>query len=286
MTASMTAFARQEASADWGRAVWELRTVNHRYLDMSIRLPEELRFLEGAVREKISSSLARGKVDCSLRYESGGRHGGELLLNMPLVEKLVQAAASLPVENASAVDPLDILSWPGVIEQEKLDQEILSRELLAVLGKTLDLLVESRQREGEKLQALVLERCVQMKTQVEGIRGRLPEIGEKIRERFLRKARELEVELDAERLEQEMLILAQKMDVAEELDRLDAHIIEVTHILAQDEPVGRRLDFLMQEMNREANTLGSKAANVDMSNVSIELKVLIEQMREQIQNIE
>ncbi len=286
MTASMTAFARLEESGDWGQAIWEIRTVNHRYLDMSIRLPEELRILENAVRECISGRVKRGKVDCNLRFEADGTNTGNLPVNTAFTEKLIQAADSLSIKNPAPLNPLDILRWPGVIRQESTDTESLGGILLTVLDRSLELLLESRQREGEKLQTMVLDRCERANLQVGEIREKLPEIAAKIRERFIRKANDLQLELDQERLEQEMLILAQKMDVAEELDRLDTHIGEVKRVLNQEMPVGRRLDFLMQEMNREANTLGSKAANVDMSNISIELKVLIEQMREQIQNIE
>ena len=286
MTASMTAFARHENSGDWGRATWEIRTVNHRYLDMSIRLPDELRYLEGAVREKISARLARGKVDCNLRYEADDGVPSNLPVNQVLAEKLIQAANSLPVEAPAKLNPMDVLRWPGVIERESPDLEALAKQLIALLDGTLDILLEARQREGDKLQAMLVSRCDLAAEQVRNISSKLPAISEKLRERFLRKAEELQLELDNDRLEQEMLILAQKMDVAEELDRLDAHLDEVRSVLKLDEPVGRRLDFLMQELNREANTLGSKAASIDMSNVSVELKVLIEQMREQIQNIE
>ena len=286
MTASMTAFARMEDSGIWGRAIWEIRTVNHRYLDMSIRLPEELRMLENTIRELISGKIKRGKVDCNLRYEPDDAKTGKLPVNTAFAEKLIQAANALSIPKAGPVNPLDVLRWPGVIEREAVDIESLGKNLLVSLDKGLHALVESRQREGRKLQIMLLDRCTLAQTQIKDIRGKLPEITEKIRDRYIKRARELKVELDQERLEQEMLILAQKMDVAEELDRLDTHIEEVHRVLKQATPVGRRLDFLMQEMNREANTLGSKAANVDMSNVSVELKVLIEQMREQIQNIE
>ncbi len=286
MTASMTAFARHENSGDWGRATWEIRTVNHRYLDMSIRLPDELRYLESAVREKISARLARGKVDCNLRYEADDGVASNLPVNQVLAGKLIQAATSLPIDDPAKLNPIDVLRWPGVIERETPDLEALAKQLIGLLDRSLDTLIEARQREGDKLQALLVSRCDLAAEQVSGIRSKLPGISEKLRERFLRKAEELQLELDSDRLEQEMLILAQKMDVAEELDRLDAHVDEVRNVLKLDEPVGRRLDFLMQELNREANTLGSKAASIDMSNVSVELKVLIEQMREQIQNIE
>ncbi len=286
MTASMTAFARLEEAADWGKATWEIRSVNHRYLDMSIRMPEELRMLENSVREAISIRIKRGKVDCNLRFDAEQAKLDKLPLNMDLANTLIQAANSLDIDEAAAINPLDILRWPGIIERESMDLESISSALLKSLDNALSVLIESREREGAKLENMLSERCQLASQQVSQIRDRLPELTNNIRERYLKKARELEVELNQERLEQEMLILAQKMDVAEELDRLEAHIEEVERILKQTTPVGRRLDFLMQEMNREANTLGSKAANVDMSNVSVELKVLIEQMREQIQNIE
>ena len=286
MTSSMTAFGRLEESGNWGRAIWEIRTVNHRYLDMTIRLPEELRMLENAVRERISAKIKRGKVDCILRYEADDTGAGNVPVNTALAEKLIRAAESLPLSNPAALNPMDVLRWPGVIDRESPDIESLGNSLLTTLDNSLQVLLETRQREGEKLQTMLLERCEAATQQVDQIREKLPEITQKIRERYNRKAKELQVELDNERLEQEMLILIQKMDVSEELDRLETHIEEVRRVLNGTVPVGRRLDFLMQELNREANTLGSKAASVDMSNVSVELKVLIEQMREQIQNIE
>ncbi len=286
MTSSMTAFGRLEESGHWGRAIWEIRTVNHRYLDMAIRLPEELRMLENAVRERISTKIKRGKVDCILRYEADDPSAGNVPVNIALAEKLIRAAESLPLNNPAALNPMDVLRWPGVIDRESPDIESLGKSLLKTLDNSLQVLLETRQREGKKLQTMLLDRCEAATQQVDQIREKLPEITQKIRERYNRKAKELLVELDNERLEQEMLILTQKMDVSEELDRLETHIEEVRRVLNETVPVGRRLDFLMQELNREANTLGSKAASVDMSNVSVELKVLIEQMREQIQNIE
>lgn len=286
MTASMTAFARLEESGSWGRAIWEIRTVNHRYLDMAIRLPEEMRMLENTVREHISTQIKRGKVDCILRFEADDASSGKVPINSALAEKIIHAAESLSIKNPAPLNAVDILRWPGVIERESLDVESLGKSLLAVLDNSLQILLETRQREGKKLKAMLVDRCQAADQQVLQIRDRLPEIVAKIRERYIKRAKELQVELERERLEQEMLILAQKMDVAEELDRLQTHIEEVLRVLNEDIPVGRRLDFLMQEMNREANTLGSKTASVEMSNVSVELKVLIEQMREQIQNIE
>ncbi len=286
MTSSMTAFGRLEESGNWGRAIWEIRSVNHRYLDMTIRLPEELRMLENAVRERIAARIKRGKVDCTLRYEATDASAGKVPLNSELAEKLIEAAESLEIKNPALLNPLDVLRWPGVIEREAVDIESLGKFVLSTLDNSLQVLLGTRRREGEKLQTMLLDRCEAATQQVIQIREKLPEISEKIRERYRNKAMDLQVELNQERLEQEMLILAQKMDVAEELDRLETHIEEVLRVLKEPIPIGRRLDFLMQELNREANTLGSKAASVDMSNVSVELKVLIEQMREQIQNIE
>ena len=286
MTSSMTAFGRIEQSIPAGQVIWEIRTVNHRYLDIALRLPEELRAMENTLRERISARIGRGKVDCTLRFEAESQETSELPVNRKLADTLLKTAVSLSDESTGPINPLDILRWPGVIERQGLDIESLGKSLLPTLDSCLDVLLETRQREGEKLKNMLVQRCDAAEEQVKYIGEKLPEISAKIRERYLKKAQELKVELDPERLEQEMLILAQKMDVAEELDRLNAHIEEVKRVLDANKPAGRRLDFLMQELNREANTLGSKAASVDMSNVSVELKVLIEQMREQIQNIE
>lgn len=286
MTASMTAFGRVEASTDFGQVTWEIRTVNHRYLDMAIRLPEEFRMIENTVRERIGKKLNRGKVDCNLRFEAGENNNANIPVNEALARKLVDAVKELNIEGSSALNPFDVLRWPGVIKRQGLDIEEISSELLSSLDTCLSLLLETRNREGDKLKSMLIQRCDAATEQMDFIRHKLPEIASRIKERYVNKAADLQVELDPERLEQEMLILAQKMDVAEELDRLDAHVEEVRRVLDNSAPAGRRLDFLMQEMNREANTLGSKAANIDMSNVSVELKVLIEQMREQVQNIE
>lgn len=286
MIASMTAFGRLEHSMDWGNAIWEIRTVNHRYLEMIVRLPEEVRMLEPVVRQRIAKHLKRGKVDCTLRFEQGDNTGEDLPVNLGLARKVIDAADSLPLENRAPINPVDILRWPGVIGRGSVDMDTISDNLLAQLDSTLAIIVETREREGEKIRTMLLERCDNALDRVTGIRKLLPDIVNGIRERYLSRAREHQLELDNERLEQEMLLLAQKMDVAEELDRLETHINEVQRVLDQDEPVGRRLDFLMQEMNREANTLGSKSASIDTTNTSVELKVLIEQMREQIQNVE
>ena len=286
MITSMTAFARLEDSGDWGRATWEIRTVNHRYLEIGLRLPDDLRMLENKIRETISAKIQRGKVDCNLRYEPDETRTGDITINHVLAEKLIAAAQALPLNGQERINPIDILRWPGVINRETPDAQAIGGPLLALLDATMDQVLENRLREGEKLAALLLERCDSAATCVKDTRQRLPEIIESIRARIISRSKELAAEIDQERLEQEMVILVQKLDVAEELDRLETHIEEVRRILTTVEAKGRRLDFLMQEMNREANTLGSKTGSIDVSNASVELKVLIEQMREQIQNIE
>ena len=286
MIVSMTAFGRLEEKADWGRATWEIRTVNHRYLDLTIRLPEDLRMLENKVREQISARLRRGKVDCTLRYLPGETASGNISVNTDLAKKITEAAMSLQIPGAQALNPMDVLQWPGVIENETPDPEQIGAPLLALLDAVLNNVVDMRRREGEKIHGMIMERCTGIKQQVDRVREEFPAVLEAVREKILARAGELVTDINNDRLEQEIVFLAQKMDVAEELDRLDAHIKEVQHVLDQTEPAGRRLDFLMQEMNREANTLGSKAASLVLTNAALELKVLIEQMREQIQNIE
>ena len=286
MINSMTAFARAEDSGDWGQATWEIRAVNHRYLELSVRLPDALRVLENTVREHIAARLGRGKIDGLLHYEAAAGSDSPININTALAHKLIVAAESLPVGGPAALNPLDVLRWPGVIEKQTAAPDRLRRPILSALDTALALLVEARRREGEKIQTMILARCAEADGHVGRMRKRLPQIVAGVRERCLQRACELSTELDNERLEQEILLLAQKMDVAEELDRLQAHITEVKHVLRENKPVGRRLDFLMQEMQREANTLGAKAAHMDVSNTSVEMKVLIEQMREQIQNIE
>ena len=285
MVASMTAFARLEDSGEWGHAVWEIRTVNHRYLDISIRLPEELRALETSVREQVSIKLKRGKVECNLRYDADSATG-DISINAELAEKIIHAARGLPIEGPAPVNPLDVLRWPGVIDKNAPDLERLDNPVITLLDKALENILHNRHREGEKIEQMITKRCDLSLHQLGQIRDKVPEIIAVMRERHLARVQELGIELDNGRLEQEIALLTQKLDVAEELDRMETHINEVKRILTGTEPIGRRLDFLMQEMNREANTLGAKSAHIDTSNASIELKVLIEQMREQIQNIE
>ena len=285
MVSSMTAFARLEESGEWGHAVWEIRTVNHRYLDISTRLPEELRALESGVRERVAARLSRGKVECNLRYDAEAMLN-DISVNSRLAGKIIQAAANLPIANPAPVNPIDILRWPGVIEKNAPDLEQTGAHLFELLDRTLHDLLDNRRREGKKTSRMIEDRCELALQQVKQLRTRVPEIITALGARHLARVQELELELDSGRLEQEIALLSQKLDVDEELDRLETHILEVRHVLTETKPIGRRLDFLMQEMNREANTLGSKSAHIDTGNASIELKVLIEQMREQVQNIE
>ena len=283
---SMTAFGRVERQTRWGAAMCEMRSVNHRYLEITLRLPDDLRALETMLRDRISARLSRGKVECMVRLDRQEAAEEGLAINQPLVQQLLAAARSLPITNPAPLHPLDVLRWPGVLGRTALDLAAVTEPMLELIDATLDTVIDTRRREGERMQALILERCATVSTIAATTRRLMPEIIRNIRERYLQRARELELKLDAERLEQEILLLVQKLDVAEELDRLEAHVAEVRHVLAQEQPAGRRLDFLMQELNREANTLGSKSGNLESSNASVDLKVLIEQIREQIQNVE
>jgi uncharacterized protein (TIGR00255 family) len=284
----MTAFARQEGDGEWGALQLELRSVNHRYLEVNPRLPEELRQLETAMRERIGRRLGRGKVDCNVRYQPPSATAGELKVNTELVRQLAHASREVDslIYNPAPVNSLEVLRWPGVLESAGIDMEQLHGAALGLLDAALEELDENRRREGEKLKAIILQRCDSAAEVVAGVRSRLPEVLATLRQRLRDRLAELRQELDENRLEQEMVIQAQKLDVDEEMDRLETHLAEVRRVLERDEPVGRRLDFLMQELNREANTLGSKSADSETTRASVELKVLIEQMREQIQNIE
>lgn len=284
----MTAYGRVEQSGNWGEASCEIRTVNHRYLEVSLRLPEELRFLEQKIRDHISAKLNRGKIDCSIRFTQQDSSKEALPVNHELLEKVIETAESTSrkIKTPAPINPLELLRWPGILDKDVPDPEKIGAPLLALLEQTLDVVVDTRQREGEKIKAMVLERCKSAKQIVTTVFEKMPTIQNNLREKLVSKTQELTSEFNQDRLEQELLLLAQKMDVTEEMDRLNAHIEEVCRVLEQNTPVGRRLDFLMQEMNRESNTLGSKSAHIDTTNSSVELKVIIEQIREQIQNIE
>ena len=288
MARSMTAFARLEASTAGGRAVWELRSVNHRFLEVSLRLPEEFRGLDHEIRNRLSARLNRGKLDCTLRFEAAARDQSELKVNTELARQIANAAATVAalLPQPAPINPLDVLRWPQVLETPHADFDLVSNAVLEALDKALGQLLENRDREGEKLKALVLDRCTDMSAITKTMRTRVPEILTALRARQVARITELAGTLDPARVEQECALLIQRLDVAEELDRLETHLQEVVRVMGQEQPIGRRLDFLMQELNREANTLGSKSAHIDTSSASVELKVLIEQIREQIQNLE
>ncbi len=288
MLHSMTAFAREERQGPWGVATWELRSVNHRYLDASVRLPEELRGLEPAVRERVCARVRRGKVECTLRYQPSTDARSGFAVDTELARRVADASRTVGglLDKAAPVNPMDILRWPGVTAPPTPDLDEVAGAALALLERTLDDLVESRAREGIKMAELVRARCDEIESVVRGVRQRVPAVLAASRERLSARLAELREQLDSTRLEQEMLILAHKLDISEELDRLEAHTEEVRRVLAEEHPAGRRLEFLMQEMNREANTLGAKSGDAETTRASVDLKVLIEQAREQIQNVE
>ncbi len=285
---SMTAFARSEQLTEWGTLSWELRSVNHRYLELSLRLPEALRVLEPKVRERLSARLDRGKLDCTLKFHGGEQAVTTVSLNRPLAERLIAVAEELrSLAPAPAPVPLaEIFRWPGVVSEPEPQTQPLLAEALAGLETALDDLIATRQREGRRIQHLIERRCATMADIVAQVRQRRPEVLTCQREKLLSRLADLNVDADPGRLEQELALAVQRLDVDEELDRLDAHINEIQSVLQRREPVGRRLDFLMQELNREANTLSSKSADADTTRAAVDLKVLIEQMREQVQNIE
>lgn len=288
MARSMTAFARQELTKDWGTLTLELRSVNHRYLDISLRMPEDFRNLESKIRENISARLARGKVDVGLRFSRTETGAGEIIIDKDLIEQISKASREIDhiLYNPGAVSSLDILRWPGVIKTPELDSDELSSALLELLEVTLNDMLEGREREGEKLANLISQRCQSISEVIVNVKKRLPEIMQLWREKLITRMQDASVDVDENRLEQELVIIAQKTDVDEELDRLTTHVTEVERVLKDKNPIGRRLDFLMQELNREANTLGSKSIDTETTKASVDLKVFIEQMREQIQNIE
>jgi uncharacterized protein (TIGR00255 family) len=288
MTKSMTAFARETATGTEGELTWELRSVNHRFLESYVRLPEDLRALDPAVRERVGARLARGKVDCTLRYAPTAGAAGSLRVNRRFLEQLLSAGAEVAslTGRAAEADAFELLRWPGVLEVEAQDLDALQRRALALLDQALDALVANREREGGRLAGLMEERCVRLAECVSGVQQRMPAVLAEVRQRIQDRLAEVRTELDPNRLEQELALLAQRLDVDEEMDRLTAHIAEIRSVLKGRGPVGRRLDFLMQELNREANTLGSKSSDVEVTRLAVDMKVLIEQMREQVQNIE
>ena len=288
MIQSMTACARESAAVDGGALTVELRSVNHRYLDCSIKLPDALRALEPVLRDRLGKAVARGKLDCLLRWQPTTEHHSALNIDREQLHKLLTAAAAVEAELTAArpLSALEVLSFPGVCGSPQQPEEELREAALSLFDAALASLADTRAREGVKLAAAVEERLATLGQAVADLRGRLPQMMQQQRDRVVSRIQELDLEADSARLEQELVYMAQKADVAEELDRLDAHVTEVERVLRKGGPSGRRLDFLMQELNREANTLSSKSFTSDTTQTAVDLKVLIEQMREQVQNIQ
>ncbi|MDA8782161.1 YicC family protein [Porticoccaceae bacterium] len=287
MPRSMTAFARNTLDFSWGSVTCELRSVNHRFLETSFRLPETLREIEMPLREIARKKLSRGKVDCSVQVAFNNTDAS-VNADLQLAKRYIEIAEKLAIElqNPAPISPLDIMRWPGVLKDQEIEPETLHSAATETFNGTVNQLLEGRQREGDKLADMIEQRLQGIEVQAVLVREHLPEILEHQRVRLNEKLSDLKSQLDEDRLEQEMVIISNRADVDEELDRLVAHISEIRLILRSSDSIGRRLDFLMQELNREANTLGSKSIAGVTTQASVELKVLIEQMREQIQNIE
>lgn len=289
MIRSMTGFARAEAATPQGLLLWEIRSVNHRFLEVQFRLPDSCRALEPELRQRATARLGRGRLEASLSLRAAGERTAALgRLNLPLARQLIGHWQTLAAEisEPGPLNPTDILRWPGVLEQEEQDPAALQGEALGLFDAALGELAAAREREGARLAGLFEARLDEISAQVGQVLARLPEVTDRIRERLRERVAALGVTVDPERLEQELALIAQKMDVAEELDRLGAHIAEFRSGLGGDVPVGRRLDFLVQELNREANTLASKSADAETTRHAVDIKVLVEQIREQVQNVE
>jgi uncharacterized protein (TIGR00255 family) len=288
MIASMTGFARREASGPWGSLVCELRSVNHRFLEAGFRLPEELRSLEPELRQLLARELKRGKVDCTFSYRAAQGAARSLEIDAEVLERLLirvrEIANALPKQHQ--IDVLEVLRWPGVIREAEVGSEALLDAGRGIFSTALEDLATTRSREGHRLKELLEQRCVTLEGLIAQVQARLPEVQVRVRTRLLERIAELQTTVAQDRLEQEIAILLQRLDVAEELDRLTGHIAETRRVIDGKEPAGRRLDFLMQELNREANTLSSKSQDLETTRAAVEMKVAVEQMREQVQNVE
>lgn len=288
MIYSMTAFARVSENIDIGNVQWEIRSVNQRFLDLNFRFPEVLRHLEMPIREKVRKKLNRGKLDINLRFTATDDVASSLAVNESLI-KSIQLTHSKIAEisnNNDKLSTLQLMQWPGVLQEPATDEKQRDSAVLKLFDQAIEQLLSARGREGESMGQLLLDRIILINEQVELVRKEFPAIIQWQRERIIKRFEEAEIEPDQERLEHELVYLAQKADIAEELDRLETHVKEISRILKKGGNIGRRLDFLLQELNREANTLGSKSINKITTAAAVELKVIIEQMREQVQNIE
>ncbi len=292
MIRSMTGFARREHAGEFGTLIWELRTVNHRYLEVSLRLPEEFRGLEGEFRQAISAQIKRGKLDATLQFRPTSGTTTGLEVDEAFLEELVArvqdvtARARARIGELARVTPVELLRWPGVLREPTKNHAPLLGAATQTLSESLNVLAANRASEGGRIAEMISSRCDQIGVLVEQVTLRLPEVRARARARLDEKLSSLNLELNKDRLEQELALLLTRLDVDEELDRLRSHITEAHKALGGDEPSGRRLDFLMQEFNREANTLSSKSQDVEVTRAALDIKVLIEQMREQVQNIE
>jgi len=284
----MTGFARQTVESAIGTLSWELRAVNHRYLDVQFRLPDDLRPKEQAFRQRVSTVIKRGKVDCSLHFRRAFDQSGELQINTELAKLVGTRLDELSrfVPNPAPVNPVELLRWPGMITEPETDAEPLYDEASALLDLALRAIDTMRGNEGQRIAVMLESRCDDIAALATSVRERLPDVLAAARAKQRERIDKLDIDADPSRLELELALIAQKLDIAEEVDRLDSHLVEIRQVMTSSEPVGRRLDFLMQELNREANTLGSKSADMETTKASVELKVLVEQMREQIQNVE
>lgn len=289
MIHSMTAFARGQQQGDWGSLVCEIRSINHRYLEMSVHLPEMLRPFDMSLRERIRQKIKRGKIEVSMRYQPASESTGLLFtVNKSLAQSICKAGEEIGylIQNVAPISPTDILRFPGVLESQEADLEKLEDQAFQLVDQTVAELLAARAREGEELKNLFMQRMDLMQQELLKVRERLPSVLTEQRERLQKRFNDAKIELDPNRLEQEMVIFAQRIDVAEEIDRTETHINEVRRVLKQGGPIGRRMDFLLQELNREANTMGSKSTDSVLTHAAIEMKVLIEQVREQVQNVE
>ncbi len=284
----MTGFARQESSGAFGTLVCEIRSVNHRFLDAAVRLPDGCRALETELRQSLARELRRGKVDCTILHRPASGAAAAMQVDEAVLAQVLarsaQLAQSLPAQ--ARVNVLELLRWPGVLRDEQPDIEAVFAAVRTLFAATLDDLSAARNREGQRLTELIAQRCAALEELVAQVRTRLPEVLERVRARLEERLRELGGELNQERIEQEIVLLLHRLDVAEELDRLTGHIEETRRTMVAPEAAGRRLDFLLQEFNREANTLASKSQDLETTRIAVEMKVVIEQMREQVQNIE
>lgn len=288
MLRSMTGFARVEDTCEHGNLSWELRSVNHRYLEVGFRLPDEIRKLEPRLRGYLQAKLARGKIDGVFNCQPEDHHVSNLEVNETLLESLLRQIARVndALPHHAPATAIDVLAWPGLMQTAQTDTESLHAACYELFTSAVDQLVETRADEGRHIEKTLRERCAAVGVITKGIRDRYPQVLAALKGKIQQRLEELSVEVDRDRFEQELVYLAQKLDIAEELDRLESHTSEMTNIFGREEPAGRRLDFLMQEFHREANTLSSKSADVEMTRASVDLKVLIEQMREQVQNVE